>query len=685
MVFVRTGRILRSGRLVVFLILLSLPLFSQSDEPESPEEDSPITIEISPTKIIVGQRFDLTIFADLPSYRNVTIKEPQLPDGITLASGPYKSAQTINVGDLLNPQYIKKTRIFYKFKVSKPGIFTMGEFLLSDGVTVLETEAVLFPVLAFDERDLKYPIFAKWKETPGQIFVGETIPLILEMENLEELSFPERISMTPPAKGVFERVDSVGDIRVTKIGDDEVYIAPIDSWMYTPIAPGVVKIPKASVNFDKVKRTTEAFTINVVEVPLPVSASGAIGEFTIRTEMENPLEQNGSTSTFRIRVEGEGNLNYLKMPQPEFSGLTIVEKEELYNITPSLSGYSGYREDVYRVSIGEKEVLSIQIEPWVWYNKTSSSVQTESPAGYLYENNLAELSHEIISFREEFTLFSPDKILKFKDSIYDVSWYYLLLLPGFISVLAAFIRKRLDIKLFGYTMLVLFLTSSSVSDGPRFRDQLETAQAYIDSGQISNTLHLYDEIIDEFGDNPGIFYNQAIINYDLGYRDRVILLLRKSLLLKPGNRIFMNTLMAVENEYGLDHQATISTGFSPDLFFLLFILLFNAGAFIITFNMGRKKIELSILIVMVFFLSFTALSFVFYTDYVSERETAVIVSRGGDLKKVPGLMGASWLTLQEGTAVYIKSESETSYLITTGYGLDGWIDKKSLIVLRDID
>ncbi len=685
MVFIRTGRILRSGRLVVLLLLFSLPLYSQSDEPEVPEEAPPITIEISPTKIIVGQRFDLTIFADFPSYRNVTIKEPRLPDGITLASGPYKSAQTINVGDLVNPQYIKKTRIFYKFKVSKPGIFTIGEFLLSDGVTVLETEPVLFPVLAFDERDLKYPIFAKWKEIPGQIFVGETIPLILEMENLEELFFPERITMTPPTNGVFERVNSVGDIRVTKIGDDEVYIAPIDSWMYTPTTSGIVKIPKASVSFDKVKRTTTAFSINVVDVPLSVRDSGAIGNFQITTEMENPLQQNGSTSTFRIRVEGEGNLNYLKMPQPEFSGLIIVEKEELYNMTPSLSGYSGYREDVYRVSIGEEEVLSIQIEPWIWYDKTSGSVQTESSAGYRYENNLTESSEEVISLREEFSFLSPDKILKFRDSIYDVGWYYLLMLPGLISVLAALIRRRFDTKILGYTLLALVLTSSSVNDVPRFREQLEMAQTYINSEEISNTLYLYDEMIDEFGDNPGIFYNQALINYDLGNRDHVILLLRKSLVLKPGNRIFMNTLTAVENEYGLDHQATVSTGVSPDLFFLFFILLFNAGAFTITFNMGRKKIELSILIVMIFFLSFTALTFVFYTDYVSDRETAVIVSAGGDLKKVPGLMGAPWLTLQEGTAVYIKSESETSYLITTGYGLDGWIDKNSVTLLKGLD
>lgn len=683
MVFIRTGRDFRPGRLVVLFFLLSLPLFSQSDEPEVPEEKPLITIEISPAKIIVGQRFDLTIFADFPAYRNVTIREPQLPAGITLASGPYKSAQTINVGDLLNPQYIKKTRVFYKFKVTKPGIFTIDEFSLSDGVTSLVSEPVLFPVLAFDERELKYPIFAKWNKIPRQIFVGETIPLILEMENLEELSFPERITMTPPSNGVFERVNSVGDISVTKIGDDEVYVAPIDSWMYTPTAAGIVKIPAASVSFNKIRRSTEAVSITVVEVPGSVSASGAVGDFVITTEMENIPQQTGSTSTFKIRVEGEGNLNYLKMPQPEFSGLTIVEKEELYNIAPSLKGYKGYREDVYRVSTGDEEILSIQIEPWSWFSRISGSVQTEPSGSYSYENTPADQPDEILSLREEFSLLPPDDILKFRDSIYDVAWYYLLLLPGIISVFAALIRKRFDLKLLGYTLLLIVLTSSSLSDDPRFREQLETAQSYIDSEEISNALLLYDEMISEFGDNPGVAYNQALLNYDLENRDRVIHFLRKSLRLKPGNRTFINTLSAVESEYSLDHQAGVTSGVSPDLFFLFFILLFNAGALIIAFNIGRKKIELSILIVMIFFLSCTSLAFVFYADYISARETAVIISRGGDLKKVPGLAGASWLTLQEGTAVYIKAESEKSLLIRTGYGLDGWIDKNSLILLRD--
>ena len=441
MVFIRTRNGVRPGRLVVFIIasLLTLPLFSQSDESLS-EDVTPITVEISPEKIIVGQRFDLTIFADFPAYRSVSIKEPPLPVGIILAGGPYKSAQTINVGDILNPRYIKKTRVFYKFKVSHPGFFTIDSFTLSDGETQLITEPVMFPALAFDERELKYPVFARWNKIPDRIFLGETIPLILEMENLEELSFPERISMPPPSGGVFERVNSLGDISVTSIGDDEVYVAPIDSWMYTPTSTGIVKIPSADVSFSNIKRSTGPFSIEVVDLPPQVGLSGAIGNFEITTDMDNVPLQKGSTLTLRIKVEGEGNLNFLRMPQPEFTGLTVIEKKESHNISPSLSGYNGYREDIYRVLIGEEEKISVRFEPWNWYDKESLTVQTETFTDYIFHNETAQESDAFRSLRDEFFLLSPLAILKYRDPVYNVGWYYLLVLPGIISALVAFVN-----------------------------------------------------------------------------------------------------------------------------------------------------------------------------------------------------------------------------------------------------
>lgn len=683
MVFFRKRDRILSGRLVAFLFFL-IPasiLFSQSENSVAGEQPQ-ITIEISPEKIIVGQRFDLTIFADFSSYRNVKIIEPELPPGITLASGPYKSAQTIRIGDLSDSQYIKKTRIFYKFKVSSPGLYSLDSFILSDGEKTLQTGPFLLPVLAFDERDLKYPVSARWNSVPEEIFVGETIPLILEIENLEKLSFPERVSMESPAGGVFEKVNSLGKITVTSIGDDEVYLAPIESWLYTPTVTGAVKIPAATVYFDRISRSTAAAAVSVVETPPLIESSGAIGFFNVSTEMQNlPLEK-GQISTLKIRVEGEGNLNYLRMPQPDFSGLTVIGKEEQYNIAPSMTGFSGYREDIYRVSTSEEREVSIRFAEWSWYNKKDNSVITENLSAYQFQNISVSEEEVITSIRDEFSLMSPDKIVKYRDSVYDKGWYYLLILPGIISVLAALVKKRYDMRLIQLSLLLIVFTSSAQSLNTGFLEQLKLAETMAVEGESERALAYYDRILSEYGDNPAVYFNRALLHYDLNNTDRAVFNLRKALIQKPGDRTFLKALDSIENEYRLEHQVSGSSGLSPDLFFLFFIILFNLGALLIVFNIRKKKMELSILIIMIFFLSVISLSVTYYSDFISKKDTAVVLEPGGDLKKVPGEMGGSWLTLQEGVAVSIISESGDSLLIRTGYGLEGWLVRDSLILLQ---
>ncbi|MBI9099692.1 MAG: BatD family protein, partial [Spirochaetaceae bacterium] len=552
---------------------------------------------------------------------------------------------------------------------------------LSDGETRLSTEPLIFSVLAYDERDLKYPVFAKWNNIPGQIFVGETIPLILEMENLDELSFPERITMIPPNGGMFEKVDSVGEISVTSIGDDEVYIAPIESWLFTPTEAGRIKIPAATVSFKQIKRTTDSPVIEVLETPAEIEFSGAIGDFQVSTRMENLSLQKGNTLTLRIRVEGEGNLNYLKMPQPELNGLTLIEKEELYNIEPSLLGYNGYREDVYRVSLGEEQDVSVLFNPWSWYSRISANVETETLRDYQLQNETVQPIENNKSLSDEYSLLTPGKIVKYQKPFYKSPWYYLLILPGIISVVAGFIQKKVPVKILGYFLILLSMTSSAVSDDPEYRESLDSVEKIIDSGNTREALLAYEQILSDYGDNPGIAFNQSLLNYELKQNDKVIFFLRKSLVLKPGDRLFTNALTSAEAEFGLEHQVAASTGLSPDLFLLFFLLLFNLGTLVIVLNMGRRKIELSILAVMIFFLSIGSLFIIYYTHQVSRRETAVVLHPGGELKKVPGIKGGSWLTLQEGTAVSLLSESDDSLLIRTGYGLEGWLHKDSLLLL----
>ena len=678
------------GRLVIalaFYIFINTLLAAQESGTEvegGPEEESPrITVEVSPEKIIVGQRFDLTIFGDFPSYRMVRISEPPLPDGISLAGGPYKSAQTIRVGDLGEARYIKKTRVYYKFKVDKPGIYTIGSFTLSDGETTLETEPVIFPAVSFDERNYKYPVFANWYALPEEVMVGETFPLILEMENLESLTFPDNVQMSPPAGGMFERVNSLGEITVKEIGDDEVYLAPIDSWLYTPTVTGRLKIPAASVLMGKITRSTSSHYVNVVPVPAEIEGSGAIGSFTLSAEIENLPPRKGRESILRIRVEGEGNLNYLIMPGPEFSGLTVIDKEEQFEYSPSQKGYSGFREDVYRLQAGEESELSITFPSWNWFDRSSGTLEGETLKPFVAKNVLISSESTGLSFLDEFSPLSSGEILSQRKPFYNISLYYLLVLPGLVSIITALVRNRYSARLSVFSMLFVLLVSSSAIEVSTLGESLEKAKELWDNQEIEEALVFYNQAIVELPENSALFYNRALMEYDLDMRGASVFSLRKALNLKPGSSLYRRALVSLEGEYGLERQVRASSGLSPDLFFLLFILLFNGGALTISFNIRKRKIELSIFIIMVFFLSLVSLSIVIFTDQLSKSDTAITMVDQGELRKVPGDLGSSWLTLQEGTAVHVLSRSDDSLLIRTGYGLEGWINKDSLIFLNE--
>ncbi|MBN2657206.1 MAG: BatD family protein [Spirochaetales bacterium] len=672
-----------SRRLVIVLISAILTGVLLSAQDNSPEQEEPrITVEVSPEKIIVGQRFDLTIFGDFPSYRNVAIKEPPLPDGIALVGGPYKSAQTVRVGDMAEARYIKKTRIYYKFKVDKPGIYTMGSFILSDGETTLETDSVTFPAVAFDERSFKYPVFANWYSLPDEVMVGETIPLILEMVNLESLTFPDSVQIDPPAGGMFERVNALGEITVKEIGDDEVYLAPIESWLYTPTAAGRIKIPAASVKMGNIVRSTDSHMVNVVSSPIEIQATGAIGSFSLSVEVENLPPLKGQESLLRVLVEGEGNLNYLIMPVPEFSGISLIDKEEISDYVPSRSGYSGYREDVYRLQVGDDANLTIDIPPWSWYNRSAGTVETERTDLLKFSNVFFREETEEPSFGDQFELLSADEVTNQRKPFYNIAFYYLLMLPGVISVLTALIRKHYDARLSAFSLLLALFISSSSLPLSSMGEELEKAERLFAENRKEESLAVYSGLISENETNSALYFNQALIEHELGKKGNGVYSLRKALNLKPGSRLYQKALASVEREYGLERQVRATSGLSPDLFFLLFLILFNGGALIISFNIRKRKMELTILVIMVFFASLVSLGIVFYSHFISVSETAVVTVPEGELKKVPGGSGGSWLSLQEGTAVLVLSRSGDSLLIRTGYGLEGWIDESSLLFLN---
>ncbi len=67
-----------------------------------------------------------------------------------------------------------------------------------------------------------------------------------------------------------------------------------------------------------VKSNSQKIKIKALPTPRPASFNGAVGKFTVETEIKPPVLKTFEASTLLYKVKGEGNIKYLKAPKIQF-------------------------------------------------------------------------------------------------------------------------------------------------------------------------------------------------------------------------------------------------------------------------------------------------------------------------------------------------------------------------------
>lgn len=98
----------------------------------------------------------------------------------------------------------------------------------------------------------------------------------------------------------------------------------------------------------KVQSQRTSVTVKALPAGAPSSFSGAVGSFTMDTELPSERFAANSAETFTVKISGRGNLTFVQAPK-----LPLPTSFEQYNvkttesINPSASGISGYRQFEY--------------------------------------------------------------------------------------------------------------------------------------------------------------------------------------------------------------------------------------------------------------------------------------------------------------------------------------------------
>ena len=625
--------------------------------------------------IIEHQRFTLKFITSFPGRHKVDIKDPLWPEGIDKISGPYTAQRTIQKED---GNYATVLQLIYTLRAGSVGIFRIPPVEVSDGVEIQRSEALSIPVLSRDESFLNYPLVAGWQSNPPSLYAGQAYPLVLIMHNMEEISLPESVQLTTPDGAFLEKVRGIGDIGYDKVGEDTLFHVPMETWMITPSRSGVLNLGAASVQILGLSRKTDSLKIDVKPLPEELSATAAIGDFRYTLELPEQEISSGTQVVLKIRVDGTGNLNYLNLPEPEFSeSLNVLRKENSdYHAVPG--GYSGYRELELRFSADEEGSYTINFPEFHWINPATGRI-FRHPAE-LYSFRVRSLLDSLQEDTQDFSLIPVQELLKEgKTGLYKNPWLYLLFLPGPVYLL--FVRLGVFRKS-SIVLLVSLLLMSAALQESLDTAWLDEAQKAFEKADFDQALKLYETRGRGWEERAAFLYNRGVLRFLSGSNSSAVADLRSALKIRPTNSLFSGTLSLVEEHLGLEHQPVTTLFVSPDLLFVLILLSVNLIFIFLAFHRLKRQSGWSMLMVLLSILVSMAGTTELTRSLLLLHRKEAVVSAEISIRKIPEENASPWIALPEGTAVEMIRSFDGFVLIHTAYGLEGWVSRDDLIMLN---
>jgi hypothetical protein len=236
----------------------------------------------------------------------------------------------------------------YIFVAPRPGRFALDSVKIKVGEQEYRVGSVLVEVV--QDPSHRVPFELEWVLPTGPFHVGEAIPLEVVAKDVRALKAPEAVRIEPTALGILEKVPELfgvapeQELKLTVERMTWVY-TPIARYLYTPFREGTHYIPSVLVRIEGIEQKLEGTRIPVLPLPQEVQrGSGAVGSFSIRATLDESTLGESATTTLRIRIEGKGNLHWLKVPTVRIEDCRVIYKGRRTHYRPTWEGYEGWVE-----------------------------------------------------------------------------------------------------------------------------------------------------------------------------------------------------------------------------------------------------------------------------------------------------------------------------------------------------
>lgn len=664
------------NRFVLLLLLFSLGGLSAET----------VKISLTPNPVGINDNISLILEVEAEKFSDIDISSVTFPDGVQVRRGPYMRSFTDS--NSLGEK-VPHVRISYTLRSRRTGRIALGPFKFTVADRTVITDEILLEVGTYRGGQLKFPLEVAWKVPDDFVYQGQAVPLTLMVYRQRDIGLVDSVSVTSPRSGFFEDAPGLGVIETGEIGGTILYDVPVSSYLYTPSTPGRVTLRGGTVQFailddsNNLSGTAENFLLDVMALPPEVADTGAVGVFHISGEGIDQARQ-GEEFHYALTVEGEGNLNYLQIPDIEVLGGTILSVEENEDYEPSLGGYSGFRQKVYAIQVDDVETLEI-INPAFNYIETKADAIRMNPE---FTSTFAvEFSDDAVNDDSgNMNLPAVTDIGLPIDGGIDIfhqPLLYLLLLPGILFFLIAIIVKKVRGKK-GLALFLIFLSFNIGADS--FEQTLSTVQDLLDAGE-------YDQVELLLGDEPPSdwietwHFSKGVSAANQEQWDKAIWHLRSALEIRPMENVFRDSLKIIESTAGIHDSYTPTISLDLNFFFILFAIGLN-----LSFIMGGLllfKPRGIYVILMILFIAATAISGVSAGIAAAYGQIDYGVASMNEeqvepyLKRIPRVEAEDWFYLNPGTTLRILEQIDEYYLVKNGADVVGWIHEDLLLIVDE--
>lgn len=319
----------------------------------------------APATVDLGEEYFQIMFKI--DAANVSNFNPPSLEGFELLSGPVSSFRSNTSVINGKVKHEEQTTFTYVLAPKRKGTFTIGEATaVADGRTVRSSAKTIQVTGDGKSRSQKSAgggrsgassagghvggkdLFIEVSANRRKIYEQDPVLLVYKFYARPEVMLNQiGIQKKPDFKGMLSQDIPVDNIymNVENIGGVSYRSGVIQKYVIFPQSAGKITVPGVVFNCDvmqrdatidpleaffngggtiskTVQRKVEDVQLDILPLPQPKPKgfSGGVGQFTIKGEVLTPEFRTNDVVTYRVTIEGTGNLKLLTAPQLELSG-----------------------------------------------------------------------------------------------------------------------------------------------------------------------------------------------------------------------------------------------------------------------------------------------------------------------------------------------------------------------------